>query len=117
VVVGPIVRPTLPGLCDRLRVLLERREADAVTCDVGALGCPDAVAVDALARLQLTAQRLGRSIRLRHACEEFEDLLAFVGLRSVLPLSAGLPLELHRQTEERKQARLDEEVDPANPTR
>src|SRR3989442_13919964 len=54
-----------------------------IVCDVGALA-PDAVAVDTLARLQLTARRLGLEIRLRHASSELQELLAFVGLRDVL---------------------------------
>lgn len=114
-VVGPIARAAVPGLCERVRVLLQGREVDAVTCDVAGLGCPDAVALDALARLQLTAQRLGRSIRVRHARDELEDLLALVGLRVVLPLCDGLPLEPRGQIEEREEVRLDEEVDPDDP--
>lgn len=37
---------------------------------------PDAVTVDALARLQLPARWLGRRMRLRHARGELRDLLA-----------------------------------------
>lgn len=75
-----------PGLCQLLRVLLEASDAAEVVCDVAALVDPDAVAVEALARLQLTARGFGRRVLLRHACGELQDLVAFMGLREVLPL-------------------------------
>jgi hypothetical protein len=59
-----------------------------IVCDVGALA-PDAAAVDALARLQLTARRLGYEIRLRDPSVDLQDLLDFVGLRDVLCVEAG----------------------------
>lgn len=59
-----------------------------IVCDVGDLAA-DAVAVDTLARLQVTARRLGLEIRLCHASSELRDLLAFVGLRDVLGVEAG----------------------------
>jgi hypothetical protein len=59
-----------------------------ISCDVGALP-PDAAAIDTLARLQLTARRLGLELRLRHASSELQDLLAFAGLRDVLRVEAG----------------------------
>jgi anti-anti-sigma regulatory factor len=114
---GSIARAAVPALCERVTVLLAGDDVDVVTCEVGALADPGAVAVDALARMQLTARRLGRSIRLRHARGELRDLLALAGLCDVLPLCAGLRLEPRGQIEEREQARLDEEVDPADPTR
>jgi hypothetical protein len=45
----------------------------------------DAVTVDALARLQLGAQRHGCQVRLCSASPELLELLAFMGLRDVLP--------------------------------
>jgi hypothetical protein len=59
-----------------------------IVCDVGALP-PDAAAIDTLARLQLTARRLGLELRLRHTSTELQDLLAFAGLREVLRVEAG----------------------------
>jgi ABC-type transporter Mla MlaB component len=90
---GPITRAGIPGLCERVRVLLAAGGIDVVTCEVGAIADPDVVTVDALARLQLTARQLGRSIRLRHARAELQDLLVLTGLDAALPLCAGLPLE------------------------
>jgi hypothetical protein len=46
---------------------------------------PDAVTVEALARLQLAARRHGCRVRLRNASPGLRDLVAFMGLRDVLP--------------------------------
>jgi hypothetical protein len=68
--------------------LMAASRPSTIVCDVGALA-PDASAVDALARLQLTARRLGYEIRLRDASVALQDLLDFVGLRNVLCVEAG----------------------------
>jgi ABC-type transporter Mla MlaB component len=81
---GPITRADLPGLCDRVRALLSESEAGVVLCDVCGVE-PDAVAVDALARLQLAARRRRSRIQLRHASDELLELVAFMGLTEVLP--------------------------------
>jgi hypothetical protein len=52
-------------------------DVKAVSADVRSIG--------ALARLQLLARRHGRELRLRNASAELLDLIAFVGLRDVLP--------------------------------
>jgi ABC-type transporter Mla MlaB component len=83
-VTGPIARDDLPGLCDRICSLLEQNESDVALCEVAGVA-PDAVTVEALARLQLAARRRGCRIRLRHASEDLLDLVAFMGLRDVLP--------------------------------
>ena len=81
---GPIARADLPGLCARVCALLERSRAGVVLCDVRGVA-PDAVTVDALARLQLAARRHGCRVRLRHASDELLELVAFMGLSDVLP--------------------------------
>ena len=81
---GPIAPEDLPGLCDRVCALLHGRGPGPVRCDVTGVG-PDAVTVDALARLQLAARRLGCRVRLQHASEELRELVAFMGLTDVLP--------------------------------
>ena len=103
VIYGRIAPGDVPGLCERLGVLLGFSDANDVVCDVGGLVDPDAVTVDALARLQLTARRLGRHIRLRHASYALRELLALVGLCDVVPPSAESGLWPGRQTEERKE--------------
>jgi ABC-type transporter Mla MlaB component len=55
-----------------------------VLCDVRGLE-PDAVTVDALCRLQVAARRHRCQVRLRHVSSELRELVAFMGLRDVLP--------------------------------
>ena len=81
---GPIERTDLPGLCDRVCVLLELSRVDIAVCDVRGVE-PNAVTADALARLQLAARRRGCQVRLRSASTDLLDLLAFMGLSDVLP--------------------------------
>jgi ABC-type transporter Mla MlaB component len=81
---GPIGRHDLPGLCDRVCALLERNQAEVALCDVSGIQ-PDAVVVDALARLQLGARRHRCQVRLRNASGELLELVAFMGLEDVLP--------------------------------
>ena len=81
---GPIGRDDLPGLCDRVCALLQASEARVALCDVRGVE-PDAVTVDALARLQLAARRCGCQVRLRYASDELLELVAFMGLTDVLP--------------------------------
>jgi len=87
-IVGSIARAGIPGLCERVRAPLETScGGELVICDVGGILSPDVVAVGALARLQLTARRLGCRIRLRHASAELKELLKLTGLSYVLPHS------------------------------
>jgi ABC-type transporter Mla MlaB component len=81
---GPIARADLPGLCKRICALLEGRDADVALCDARGIE-PDAVTIDALARLQLAARRHGCQVRLRNASPELLELLDFMGLTDVLP--------------------------------
>jgi ABC-type transporter Mla MlaB component len=116
VIGGPVARTGIPRLCERVRVLLERSYADHVVFDVGALIDPDAVTVDALARLQLTARRFGCPIRLHNACDRLRELLALTGLSDVVPIAPGLPLESRGKAEEREPARgVQEKADPGEP--
>jgi ABC-type transporter Mla MlaB component len=81
---GPIRRADLPGLCQRVCALFESSAAEVALCDVNGVE-PDGVTIDALARLQLAARRHGCQVRLRHASSELLELVAFMGLRDVLP--------------------------------
>jgi ABC-type transporter Mla MlaB component len=81
---GPITRADLPGLCDRVCALLSESGSGTVLCDVQGVE-PDAVTVDALARLQLAARRRQCQVRLRNASDELVELVAFMGLSDVLP--------------------------------
>jgi ABC-type transporter Mla MlaB component len=81
---GPIAREDLPGLCQRVCALLEESEAAVVLCDVHGVE-PDAVTVDALARLQVAAHRHGCRVRLCGASTALLELVAFMGLADVVP--------------------------------
>ena len=116
VIAGPMTGAAIAGLCARVRMMLEGSGADLVVCDVSSLGDPDAATIDALARMQLTARRLGRRVQLRHACADLQDLVALTGLGDVLPLYGALHLEAGRQPEEGKESRgVEEETDPDDP--
>ena len=81
---GPISRADLPGLCDRVCALLHGcRPATIVHCDVRSVE-PDAVTVDALARLQLAAQRRGCSLQLWGASALLRNLIELMGLDEIL---------------------------------
>jgi ABC-type transporter Mla MlaB component len=80
---GPLTRADLPGLYRRVCALLEQSGAGIILCDVSGAD-PDCVTVDALARLQLGAQRHGCRVRLTGASHELHQLVAFMGLADVL---------------------------------
>lgn len=88
VVVGPLVAADVPHLCDEAHALLHRVAIGTpVECDVGAIGTPDTVTVDALARLQLTARRLGHRVALRGASPELRAVLRRAGLCDAVPIA------------------------------
>ncbi len=90
------------------------------------MGRPDLAVLEALARLRLTAGRLGRGIQLRNACGELRRLLAWTGLDEALtaPAAPGHPpgsghalgLELGGEAEQREEALgVQEGVEPGDP--
>ncbi len=81
---GPIARDDLPGLCERVCALFSETSGGIALCDVENVP-PDAVTVDALARLQLAAKRYGITVRFRGAGEDLQGLVRFMGLADVLP--------------------------------
>ncbi len=112
---GPILRADLARLCARVRTLLQDSNAELAVCDVEGVADPDVVTVDALARLQLIARRLGLEIRVLHPNGVLRDLLTLTGLREVLPPYAELPVEPGRQVEKREECgRVEEERDPGD---
>jgi ABC-type transporter Mla MlaB component len=80
---GPITRDDLPRLCDRVCALLGESRPEVAFVDVCGIE-PDAVCVDALARLQLAAKGYGCQVRLQNATTGLRDLVAFMGLADVL---------------------------------
>jgi len=109
---GRVAREELPALYARTCALLLGSDAILVICDVGGLTDPDAVAVDALVRLQLAARRSGRQLRVRNASRQLLELLDLAGLRDVVPPCGSL-LGPRGQVEEWEQRRsVEEEADP-----
>ena len=80
---GPILHSDLPGLCERVCRLLAEMEGGVIACEADGVE-PDAVTVEALARLQLAARRRGCRVRLVHASDGLRELVAFMGLTDVL---------------------------------
>jgi ABC-type transporter Mla MlaB component len=79
---GPITPADLSGLCDRVCAILAT-SGEVVACDVSSIDPPDAVTVDALARLQLAARRRGCCVELRNASDELLELVELMGLTHV----------------------------------
>ena len=77
-------RADVPAACDGLRELVGARDADVVVCDVAAIAA-DLMTIEVLARLRLTARRLGCRLELRNASCALQELIGFCGLRDVLP--------------------------------
>jgi hypothetical protein len=71
--------------------------------------------VDALARLQLAAGRLGCAVRLHGACDDLRSLLDLVGLSDVMREGEPLRLELLGEPEEGEQLGVEEVVEPGDP--
>jgi ABC-type transporter Mla MlaB component len=116
VISGPLAPAELAELCECVRCRLEGCDAEVLVCDVRALTHPDVATVGALARLQLTARRLGRRIQLRDPPLELRRLLELCGLADVLPAGARLRLEPLGQPEEWEQPRgVEERVDGGDP--
>jgi ABC-type transporter Mla MlaB component len=80
---GPIGRSDLPGLSLRVCALFAHNPGTLVLTDVSDVE-PDAVCVDALARLQLVAKRNGCRVVLVNASPELLDLVEFMALDHVL---------------------------------
>ena len=122
VIGAPIAEGDIVRLCERLRALAQAGDAEVIVCDVRTLAA-DARTVDALARLQLTARRLGRRIRLHRPSAELQALLSFLGLADVVGGGRAGPDSVslrgcRRQPEEREhplgvEERVDRDDAPA----
>jgi hypothetical protein len=70
-----------------------------IACDAGAFADPDLGTVDALARSQLAARRLGYRIELYNVSAKLHALLELAGLAEALP-HCELPAEAGREPKE-----------------
>ncbi|MFC7307307.1 STAS domain-containing protein [Streptomyces monticola] len=77
-------RASVPRLCEQVRDCLERTSATELICDASALTTADLGAVEALARLRLTARRAGARLRIRDPSPDLCRLLLLVGLVETL---------------------------------
>ncbi|OHV31524.1 hypothetical protein BCD49_31315 [Pseudofrankia sp. EUN1h] len=98
--------------CESLAAaLLAAPWARTVVCDVTAVRIPTLATVNVLARLRLTARRLGRGFRLDGVQPRLSLVLELTGLAGVLatdsvpaePVAAGSALEERREAEQREQ--------------
>ena len=71
---------------------------------------PDLALVESLARVQLRARRRGERVRLRNVSDDLRGLLELVGLTDVLAVEA------ERKPELREELRVDEVVQPGDPS-
>ena len=99
---GPLGPMDVHGLCARLCASLVSAPAEVALCDVDELVEPDLLTIDALARLQLAARRMGSTVRLRAVPRDLHALLVCVGLDDVIP-PARLRVETRRQPEQREE--------------
>ena len=81
---GPIRRADLRALGTHVSALLDESDAALVLCDVTNAE-PDAVTIDALARVSLAAKRHGCKLCVRGASRELIALLDSIGLRELAP--------------------------------
>jgi ABC-type transporter Mla MlaB component len=83
--VGPAARrEEMTPLCDELALALRNRPGTVVLCDASGVTEPDLVVVALLARLQLTARRLGCRIEVVGADRRLVDLISLAGLRHLV---------------------------------
>lgn len=90
---GPLARDDLPALYERFCALVSEHAPARILCDVEGVA-PDAVAVDALARMQLAARRHHCTVTLTGMHGELRALVALMGLTNVLsgePHAPGEP--------------------------
>ncbi|MDT0443340.1 STAS domain-containing protein [Streptomyces johnsoniae] len=105
VVWGPVLRADVPGLCERLAAFVRDSGAREVIVDVGAVREADPVALEVVARVRLTASRLGCRVRLVNVGGGLQALLRWLGLGEAVG-----------QAEEGEEARrVEEGVDPGDP--
>lgn len=84
---GPLRRGDLPGLYKRACAQLARTGSGSLIVEVSEVA-PDAVVVDAVARLELAARRHGCRVTLQGAGREMCELIELMGLTEVF-LSPG----------------------------
>ncbi|WP_330313418.1 STAS domain-containing protein [Streptomyces sp. NBC_00523] len=81
----PLTRADVPRLCTELAAALTTSPTAEAACDTSAVAHPDLTTIEAIARLSLTARRMGApGLRLHGTPPELRALLGLVGLGSVM---------------------------------
>jgi ABC-type transporter Mla MlaB component len=93
----PLSRTDVAALCSEVAAVLAHARPGPLFLHLIGIEDPDLIVVDALARLQLTARRLGRTVVLRHACPQLRGLLFLCGLHDVLPVADDRPRQPGRR--------------------
>jgi hypothetical protein len=118
VVAGPLDPDGAARLVERVRAALLAGGGPEIRCDLRAAGRPDLATVDALARAQLAAHRLGGRIRVVAAGGEGGEvcrLLGLAGLAGAVPCTTDLPVGIRGQAEAGEQPGVEEVVDVRDP--
>lgn len=96
-------REAVRALTHRLVDALAAGSYAEVSVDVSSVQSPTAAHIEALARLQLAAQRYRARVKLVEPCPGLIDLLEFVGLTDVIvenrPDNTSFGIESHGQAE------------------
>ena len=104
-----LTRADITALCGDLAEVLRGRDRGVVVCDVTGVR-PDVIALEALARLSLTARRHGWRLVVSGGSADLLELADLLGLTDAL-------LEPVRQPEQREQAGgVEEVVDRGDPS-
>jgi hypothetical protein len=96
-------------------VVLARGEAEVASWPLAGGDQPDLTTVDALARLQLFAGRIGCAIRLHDAGDRLRELLDLAGLARVVATAGGLVVEVGGEAEGGEEVGVEEGVEPGDP--
>ena len=110
VVDRPAAIGAVHALCARVYATLSTMDVRCLVCDVSALDDADELALEVVARLQLTAKRAHASMRLVGVGSRLDALLVGAGLADVIGAGRSGP-EVDGHAEHREQRGIDEEVD------
>jgi len=99
------------ALCARVHAAILQAGVRTVVCDVSALTDPDELALETVARVQLTSKRAHASMRLVGVGPRLADLLAAAGFADAVLGKWRSGLEVEGNAEHREQVGIDEEVD------
>lgn len=114
VVPSGITRAEIPAACETLRVAIDDGSAIEILCETP--DPTDAVTIEMVLRLHLTAVRLGAGFALRNPSPRFRELLGLCGLSGVLRVRYGPSVEPWREPEQWEQpSGIEKERDGGDP--